>query len=60
MGVLRGRDGILALCADIASWRSSRHAATLPYASEGNELVRDPPPARVFTGILDVPALCIE
>jgi hypothetical protein len=29
-------------------------------AYEGNDLVHDPPPARVFAGTLEVPAVCVD
>jgi hypothetical protein len=38
----------------------SPHDGDLRYAYEGNDLVRDPPRARLFIGNLDVPPVCVD
>lgn len=39
---------------------SASRVAASDFGYEGTELVRSPPPARAFTGTLEVPPLCIE
>lgn len=39
---------------------STRTDHTPDFAYEGNELVRNPPTARSFTGALEIPAVCVE
>ena len=36
------------------------HAKAIPYAYEGDDLVRDPPSARPFSAALDVPPVCVD